>query len=56
MSAEEDNNDGVCNVCGDGGILVCCDNCPHAYHRSCIGMDSDCSDDDDDDEWSCKVW
>ena len=33
---EEDRNDELCLVCGDGGILVCCDVCPQAFHPKCV--------------------
>lgn len=23
-------------VCEDGGVLICCSDCPRSYHRSCI--------------------
>ncbi|KAI8470648.1 MAG: P-loop containing nucleoside triphosphate hydrolase protein [Monoraphidium minutum] len=26
-----------CQVCWDGGDLVCCDNCPCSYHPECVG-------------------
>jgi hypothetical protein len=25
-------------VCWDGGDLVCCDQCPAAYHADCLGL------------------
>lgn len=27
-----------CQVCWDGGDLVCCDRCPAAYHPDCLGL------------------
>eukprot|EP00729_Bicosta_minor_P000649 gene649-4309_t len=28
----------MCQSCWDGGELICCDNCPMAYHKDCLGM------------------
>ena len=25
-------------ICWDGGLLVCCDECPASYHFDCLGM------------------
>ncbi|CAN0420419.1 unnamed protein product, partial [Hapterophycus canaliculatus] len=26
-----------CVICGQVGNLLCCDNCPRAYHPKCVG-------------------
>ena len=30
--------DGAPQVCWDGGHLVCCSECPAAYHPECLGV------------------
>ena len=32
---EEDNHEHDCNVCGQGGDVICCDKCTKVYHSIC---------------------
>lgn len=38
-----------CIICGQVGNLLCCDNCPRAYHPKCVGG----RDGIDSENWSC---
>ncbi|TDH69641.1 hypothetical protein CCR75_002822 [Bremia lactucae] len=47
-----DHNRWYCNICKDGGELLCCDRCPRAFHMSCLGMSDDMI---PHREWYCKM-
>ncbi|OQR88744.1 hypothetical protein THRCLA_22801, partial [Thraustotheca clavata] len=40
-SERSDFNRWYCNICKDGGELLCCDRCPRAFHTACLTMDPD---------------
>ncbi|XP_065853569.1 uncharacterized protein [Euphorbia lathyris] len=31
-------SDDMCAECGNGGGLICCQNCPRAFHLACLGL------------------
>ncbi|CAM4397452.1 unnamed protein product [Leuciscus chuanchicus] len=47
---QEDQNDDVCFVCDSEGDLVCCDECPRAFHSHCH---LPAVDGDSPGQWSC---
>jgi hypothetical protein len=53
---DTDNRD-ICTVCGHGGEIVCCDNCPRGFHSRCLL--TNCpkakppNPDDENEWWSC---
>ncbi|CAH0473676.1 unnamed protein product [Peronospora belbahrii] len=47
-----DHNRWYCNICKDGGELLCCDRCPRAFHMTCLGISNDMI---PDREWYCKM-
>ncbi|KAL4163683.1 hypothetical protein KRP22_005111 [Phytophthora ramorum] len=47
-----DHNRWYCNICKDGGELLCCERCPRAFHMSCLGMSEA---DVPVSKWYCKM-
>jgi len=45
LSANED----ICRLCGEPGMLVCCESCPSAFHIHCLELDAVPS----EGEWFC---
>ena len=33
--AGKGHNHDACDACGEGGDLICCDNCPASFHFAC---------------------
>lgn len=48
-----DGNFDSCSICGQGGLLVCCDVCPQAYHAACLGSSAPPEDEDEESTWFC---
>jgi len=46
---KEDGNQDECAICGDGGELICCDNCDKAYHATCLQVEPETL----PDPWHC---
>lgn len=47
---DDADNDNVCAKCFGPGQLICCDQCPRAYHFSCVGVSSAAA---DAERWLC---
>ena len=52
--AEADANDNFCHVCRGTGDLVCCDECPRAFHMHCIAPRMTKAEEAAD-HWACRV-
>ena len=50
----DDGNLDSCAVCGQEGLLVCCEACPAAFHPDCLPPHLAPADDDDAD-WYCPT-
>ncbi|CDW79536.1 dna binding and zinc-finger domain-containing protein [Stylonychia lemnae] len=37
-----DGNADVCGICLNPGKLICCDDCPSAFHSECLGYEKQC--------------
>ncbi|CAN6692291.1 unnamed protein product [Malus baccata var. baccata] len=33
-----EHNDDLCSICKAGGDLLCCENCPRAFHKECLSL------------------
>eukprot|EP00300_Choanocystis_sp_HF-7_P001555 c11254_g1_i2.p1 GENE.c11254_g1_i2~~c11254_g1_i2.p1 ORF type:complete len:445 (+),score=75.54 c11254_g1_i2:1-1335(+) len=47
-----DDHDSLCFVCNEGGRLLCCDDCPRAFHLDCVRPRVDQV---PEGEWCCAV-
>ncbi|CAI5733452.1 unnamed protein product [Peronospora destructor] len=44
------DNDDLCTLCGDGGLILLCDGpCHRSFHLDCVGM----NDEPNDEQWLC---
>jgi hypothetical protein len=53
QSRWKDFNSDECHVCGKGGVLLCCDGCPAAYHTECAQPTWSDMDSVPDGPWYC---
>ncbi|XP_073040451.1 uncharacterized protein [Primulina eburnea] len=47
-------NDDLCSICEGGGKLLCCDNCPRAFHADCVPHSSVPHSSIPQEKWFCK--
>ena len=48
-----DHNKHYCNICKDGGELLCCDRCPRSFHPICLGLTDEQVDALPEGDWYC---
>ena len=53
--AEADANDNFCHVCRGTGDLICCDECPRAFHMHCITPRMTKAEEAPGAHWACRV-
>jgi hypothetical protein len=49
---DQHENDDYCCICDDGGVLVICDRCPQAFHKSCLELEDEDSLENGE-SWNC---
>lgn len=47
---QSSQHEDTCYICGEGGLLICCETCEHASHTECAGLKEV-----PEDEWYCHI-